>query len=111
MGKTQFTSSKKLMAGIRDEKIMTKKAGIQPAPLFYRIWELGTRLREFDGNEWFVWNHKPNERIQEHQNGMAILDSVKEIARTIREGSVTIDVTVGDTDGQASSADRENARM
>lgn len=100
MGKTQLTSSKKLLAGIRDEKYVHPTKGIQPAPMFYRVWELSTRLREFDGNEWFVWQHKPAERIQENPNGRAILEACKEISRTIKEGELTIDVTVGDTDGQ-----------
>ena len=100
MGKTQLTSSKKLLAGIRDEKYVHPTKGIQPAPMFYRVWELSTRLREFDGNEWFVWQHKPAERIQDNPNGRAILEACKEISRTIKEGELTIDVTVGDTDGQ-----------
>lgn len=111
MGKTQFTSSKKLMAGIRDEKLLTKNHGIQPAPLFYRIWEMSTRLREHDGNEWFVWNHKPQEKIQDHPNGQAILMAVKEINRVLQEGQVIVDVSVGETDGQASSTRGDNARM
>jgi hypothetical protein len=101
MGKTQFTSSKKLLAGIRDEKYMHPTKGIQPAPMFYRVWEMSTRLREFDGNEWFVWQHKPAERIQELPQGRAILDACKEISRTIQEGDMTVDVTIGETDGQA----------
>jgi len=108
MGKTQLTSSKKLLAGIRDEKFMHPTKGIQPAPMFYRVWELSTRLREFDGNEWFVWQHKPGELIQNHPNGRAILDACKEISRTIREGEMTIDVTVGETDGQASKSQGGN---
>jgi hypothetical protein len=98
MGKTQFTSSKKLMAGIRDEKLQTSR-GIRPAPLYYRAWELGTRLREFEGNEWFVWNHKPAFRLQEHVNGRDILALVREINETIARDEVTIDVAVGETDG------------
>lgn len=104
MGKTQLTSSKKLLAGIKDEKFMHPTKGIQPAPMFYRIWEMSTRLREFDGNEWFVWQHKPAERIQEHPAGRAILEACREISRTIREGEMTIDVTVGETDGQTAAA-------
>lgn len=104
MGKTQLTSSKKLLAGIRDEKFVHPTKGLLPAPMFYRVWEMSTRLREYDGNEWFVWQHKPAERIQEHPNGRAILESCKEISRIIREGEMTIDVTVGETDGQASSS-------
>lgn len=111
MGKTQFTSSKKLMAGIRDEKIVTSK-GIRPAPLFYRAWELGSRLREFEGNEWFVWNHKPSFRIQDHQNGRAILDMVKEVHRTLAANEITIDVTVGEPDGGSETVvDAESRRM
>lgn len=101
MGKTQFTSSKKLLAGIRDEKFVHPKLGIQPAPMFYRVWEMSTRLRENGDNEWFVWQHKPAERIQDHPNGRAILEMVREISRTVREGEMTIDVTAGDTDSQA----------
>lgn len=97
MGKTQLTSSKKLMAGIRDEKVNTSK-GIIPAPLYFRIWELNTKIRQSGENEWFVWNHKPGPRIQEHVNGRAILEIVKELNRTIKEGEVAIDVTVGETD-------------
>lgn len=104
MGKTQFTSSKKLMAGIRDEKISTS-AGMRPAPLFYRIWELGTRLREYEGNEWFVWNHKPGPRIQEHVNGRAILDIVRGILETVAKDEMTIDVTVGETENTVSGGD------
>lgn len=108
MGKTQFTSSKKLMAGIRDEKISTAQ-GIRPAPLFYRIWELGTRLREYEGNEWFVFQHKPGPRIQEHVNGRAILDIVREIIATVARDEMTIDVTVGETENVGGS--KENAAM
>jgi len=108
MGKTQLTSSKKLLAGIKDEKFMHPTKGIQPAPMFYRIWEMSTRLREFDGNEWFVWQHKPAERIQEHPAGRAILEACREISRTIREGEMTIDVTVGETDGQTAAASAGN---
>ena len=111
MGKTQFTSSKKLMAGIRDEKIISQRHGIKPAPLFYRIWEMNTRLREHDGNEWFVWNHRPAERIQEHPNGIAILNMVKELVRTIQEGSATIDVTVGETEGQGHRSNSDDRAM
>lgn len=100
MGKTQLTSSKKLLAGIRDEKFVHPTRGIMPAPMFYRVWEMSTRLREFEGNEWFVWQHKPAELIQNHPNGKAILDVCREISRTIKEGEMTIDVTVGETDGQ-----------
>lgn len=104
MGKTQLTPSKKLLAGIRDEKFVHPTKGLQPAPMFYRVWEMSTKLREHDGNEWFVWQHKPAERIQENVNGKAILEVCREISRTIREGEMTIDVTVGETDGQTSSA-------
>ena len=104
MGKTQLTSSKKLMAGIRDEKFMHPSKGIQPAPMFYRVWEMSTKLREFEGNEWFVWQHKPAERIQDHPLGKGILDACREISRTIKEGEMQIDVTVGETDGQAASS-------
>ena len=104
MGKTQLTSSKKLLAGIRDEKFIHPTKGMMPAPMFYRVWEMSTRLREFDGNEWFVWQHKPAERIQENQYGRNILDACREISRTIQEGEMTIDVTVGETDGQAGKA-------
>lgn len=110
MGKTQFTSSKKLMAGIRDEKLNTSK-GIRPAPLYYRAWELGTRLREYEGNEWFVWNHKPSFRLQEHVNGRSILEMVREINETISRDEVTIDVSVGETEGQGGSAKGEDAAM
>ena len=112
MGKTQLTSSKKLLAGIRDEKVVTSK-GIVPAPLFYRAWELSTKIRQNGENEWFVWNHKPSARIQEMEHGRAILDMVKEINRTIAEGEMTIDVAVGETDGAVGggSAQGENARM
>lgn len=114
MGKTQLTSSKKLMAGIRDEKIHTPN-GIRPAPLFYRVWHLSTRIKQDGENEWFVWNHKPGPRIQEHVNGRAILDMVKEIVRTIKEGTLAIDVTVGENvEGEASfrsSRGGEDARM
>lgn len=103
MGKTQLTSSKKLLAGIRDEKFVHPQRGLMPAPMFYRVWEMSTRLREHDGNEWFTWQHKPNELIQNHPNGRAILEACKEISRTIREGEMTIDVTAGETDGQASN--------
>lgn len=101
MGKTQFTSSKKLMAGIRDEKIVAQ-GQIRIAPLFYRIWELSTRLRKDDKNEWFVWQHKPSLRVQEHPHGRAILNMVKDIRDTIHAGSITIDVAAGETEGQAS---------
>lgn len=101
MGKTQLTASKKLLAGIRDEKYVHPVKGMQPAPMFYRVWEMSTKLREYEGNEWFVWQHKPAERIQDHPNGRAILEVCKEISRTIREGEMQIDVTVGETDGQA----------
>jgi hypothetical protein len=110
MGKTQFTSSKKLMAGIRDEKLNTSR-GIMPAPLYYRAWELGTRLREFEGNEWFVWNHKPSFRLQEHVNGRAILQMVREINETISRDEVTIDVSVGETEGQGGRAKGDDAAM
>lgn len=113
MGKTQFTSSKKLMAAIRDEKVRTQ-AGIRPAPLFYRAWEMSTRLREHDGNEWFVWDHRPSFRIQEHENGRAILELVKDLQATISAGDAMIDVTVGETDGQAggrSNANPDEQRM
>lgn len=111
MGKTQFTSSKKLMAGIRDEKIMTRNHGIQPAPLFYRIWEMGTRLREHDGNEWFVWNHRPNEAIKDHVNGIAILEAVKEMVKTIKSGQQLVDVTVGETEGQGRPSNSDDRAM
>ena len=101
MGKTQLTPSKKLLAGIRDEKFVHPTKGLQPAPMFYRVWEMSTKLREHEGNEWFCWQHKPAERIQEHPNGKAILEVCREISRTIREGEMTIDVTAGDTDSQA----------
>lgn len=108
MAKTQFTSSKKLMAAIRDEKLHTQQ-GIRPAPLFYRAWELSTRLRESDGNEWFVFNHKPSFRIQEHANGRMIFDMVKEVAATVARDEVAIDVSVGEVD--QSSAGGDAARM
>lgn len=109
MGNTQFTPSKKLMAGIRDEKVRSPN-GIRPAPLFYRIWELGTKIKSDGENEWFVWNHKPNFRIQEHENGRDILEAVREMVRTIKEGEAVIDITVGETD-QASSPKGDDARM
>lgn len=96
MGKTQLTSSKKLLAGIRDEKYVHPKLGIQPAPMFYRVWEMSTKLRENDGNEWFVWQHKPAEGIKEHPLGKQILEMCREISRTIKEGEMQIDVTVGE---------------
>lgn len=96
MGKTQLTSSKKLLAGIRDEKYVHPKLGIQPAPMFYRVWEMSTKLRENDGNEWFVWQHKPAETIQTHPLGKQILEMCREISRTIKEGEMQIDVTVGE---------------
>ena len=100
MGKTQLTSSKKLLAGIRDEKYVHPMKGIMPAPMFYRVWEMSTKLREFDGNEWFVWQHKPAELIQHNPNGRAILEVCREISRTIKEGEMTIDVAAGETDQQ-----------
>lgn len=100
MGKTQLTSSKKLLAAIRDEKFVHPKMGLQPAPMFYRVWEMSTRLKSNGENEWFVWQHKPQEQIQNHPNGRAILDVCREISRTIREGEMTIDVSVGETDQQ-----------
>jgi len=110
MGKTQFTSSKKLMAGIRDEKLRTTQ-GIRPAPLFYRAWEITTRLREHEGNEWFVFQHKPAYRIQEHENGRAILEMVREVSRTIASEDMKIDMSVGETEGQSGSSKGDNARM
>lgn len=107
MGKTQFTSSKKLMAGIRDEKIRTSK-GIRPAPLYYRAWELSSRLREYDGNEWFVWNHKPSFKLQEHVNGREILELARDMIETVSRDEATIDVTVGEVDAQPAGDD---ARM
>lgn len=104
MGKTQFTPSKKMMAGIRDEKIISRQHGIKPAPLFYRIWEMSSKLREHEGNTWNVFQHKAQERIQEHIHGKAILDTVKEVIRTIREGEAAIDMTVGETEGQGGAA-------
>lgn len=100
MGKTQLTPSKKLLAGIRDEKYVHPVHGIQPAPMFYRVWEMSTKLREHEGNEWFVWQHKPQEIIKQLPQGRAILDMCREISRTIKEGELTIDVTVGETDNQ-----------
>lgn len=110
MGKTQFTPSKKLMAGIRDEKIVMNGV-LQPAPLFYRMWELSTRLKSEGDNEWFVWQHRPIAPISSHVNGKSILGLVKEINRTIREGEMQIDVTVGETDQSGGAARGENARM
>jgi len=112
MGKTQFTASKKLLGGIRDEKIMTSK-GILPAPLFYRSWEMGTVIRKNGENEWFVWNHKPGTKISDMSHGRAILAEVKEINRTIREGEMTIDVAVGEASETAGGGSRssDDARM
>lgn len=108
MGKTQFTPSKKLMAGIRDEKVMIRGV-LQPAPLFYRVWELNTRIKADGENEWFVWNHKPAGLLREHANGRVILQMVQEINRTIREGEMHIDVAVGETEGSVGKGDQ--ARM
>ena len=112
MGKTQFTASKKLLGGIRDEKIMTSR-GIMPAPLFYRAWEMGTVIRKNGENEWFVWNHKPSTKISDMSHGRAIIAEVKEIVRTIREGEMTIDVAIGEA-SEASGGSRhtgDDARM
>lgn len=108
MGKTQFTPSKKLMAGIRDEKIMSQRHGIKPAPLFYRVWEMSSKIREHEGNSWFVFQHKANERIQEHVHGKEILATVKEVIRTIKEGEAAIDMTVGETEGQVGAAPKSD---
>lgn len=117
MGKTQFTASKKLMAGITDERVKTAK-GVRPAPLFYRAWEMGTRMRQDGENEWFVWNHKPAFRIQEHVNGRAILDVVRSMQETINAGEAIIDVTVGEPEGAgggaaggSSAANNDDVRM
>lgn len=106
MGKTQMTSSKKLLAGIRDEKVI-RPQGIFPAPLFYRAWNMSTKIRQNGENEWFVWNHKPGSKIQDYSHGRSILDMVKEINRTIAEGEMTIDVAVGETDGAVNSGGAE----
>lgn len=108
MGKTQFTPSKKLMAGITDEKISTK-SGIRQAPLFYRAWRMGTKLRQDGDNEWFVFNHKPGPRLQEYKHGRDILEEVKRFREEIHEGNAIIDVTIGEVD--ASQKDDENAVM
>jgi hypothetical protein len=99
MGKTQFTSSKKWMAGIRDEKIRTSK-GIRPAPLFYRQWTLNTKMREKGENEWFVWNHKPGPKLGELEYGRDIFSLVQEIAQTVKAGSIAIDVAAAEGDGE-----------
>jgi hypothetical protein len=98
MGKTQFTSSKKLMAGIRDEKVRVNGV-LRPAPLFYRAWTLNTRIRKDGENEWFVWNHKPSFRLQEHVDGRQILQLCQELNRSLHEGGVTIDVSMGEAEG------------
>lgn len=110
MGKTQFTSSKKLMAGIRDEKIFVR-GQLRPAPLFYRVWELGTTIRQNGDNEWFVWAHKPAEPISTNANGVAILNVVKEITRTLSEGAITIDVAMGESDAEVGAVNADHRRM
>ena len=111
MGKTQLTSSKKLLGGIRDEKIMTSK-GLQPAVLFYRSWEMGTVIRKNGENEWFVWNHKPGPKLAEMSHGRELLQVVREIVDTIKAGEMTIDVTVGEAaEGGVTRTNGDNARM
>ena len=108
MGKTQFTPSKKLMAGITDEKVQTK-SGIRQAPLFYRSWKMGTRMRQDGENEWFVFNHKPGPRVQEYVHGRDILEEVRRFREEIQEGNAIIDVTVGEVDANQQSG--EDAAM
>jgi len=112
MGKTQFTASKKLLGGIRDEKIMTSK-GIVPAPLFYRAWEMNSIIKTSGENSWFVWHHKPSTKISEMSHGRAIIAEVKEIVRTIREGEMTIDVAIGEAAETAGGSRQmsDNSRM
>lgn len=102
MAKTQMTSSKKLMAGIRDERMPIPGGGTRPALIFYRAWTLGTALRsktvEGGTNEWFVYNHKPAFRLQEHVNGRSILEVVRGIQDQLKRNEVLIDVSVGETE-------------
>lgn len=107
MGRTQFTSSKKLMAGIRDEKIRTTK-GIRPAPLYYRAWDMSSRLRDYEGNEWFVWNHAPGPKLLEYENGREMLAMITEMVESVNREEVTVDVTVGEVDETPKG---DNARM
>lgn len=97
MGKTNFTSSKKLMAGITDEKIQTKD-GIRQAPIFYRAWTIGSMLRERDGNSWFVFSHKPGPRLQDYSHGRDMLKAVRDFREEIMAGAAVVDVAVGETD-------------
>lgn len=103
MAKTQFTSSKKLMAGIRDERMPGPGGiGTRPALLFFRAWTLGTALRSKssdggDTKEWFVWHHKPAFRLQEHANGRAVLEVVRSIQEQLKAGEVTVDVGAGES--------------
>lgn len=113
MARTQFTPSKKLMAGIRDEKQVIGGV-LRPALLFYRAWTLGTALKtravEGGTNEWFVFNHKPAYKLQEHPNGRAILDIVRGVQAALAKDEVVIDVGIGETEGH--SAPRgDDARM
>ena len=102
MGKTNFTSSKKLMAGITDEKIQTAK-GIRQAPIFYRSWTIGSMMRERDGNSWFVFSHKPSHRLQEYSHGRDILEEVRRFRDEIHKGAALVDVTVGEPDDVAAT--------
>lgn len=115
MAKTQFSSSKKMMAGIRDERQPIAGGGTRPALLFYRAWTLTTALRSkaVDGgtNEWFVWAHKPAFKLQEHVNAYALRDLIMDIQAQLQRNEVTIDVGVGENEGSAAPVNSDTAAM
>lgn len=117
MAKTQFTSSKKLMAAVRDQRIL-HKGQLRPAPLFGFIWEMTTTMRQNGENEWFVWAGKaklpiiPDPRIKRveidengndittfwsgHPNYHGIMEAVRNIQTTVQRQEFQVDMAAGE---------------
>lgn len=116
MAKTQFSSSKKLMSAIRDERPQLARGGVGPARVFYRAWKMTSALKSksVDGgtNEWFVWSHRPAFRTQDHVNAMALRDLILKIRSDLETNSIVIDVNAGgDHDLGASYTSDDDAKM
>ena len=115
MAKTQFSSSRKLLSGIRDERPILRNGAMGPARVFYRMWTLTSALRSkaVDGgtNEWFVWAHKPSMLTQDHRNALEIRELIKRIIEDLNKNSVVIDVSIGDAVEASATVVDDNAAM
>lgn len=86
LNKSQWKVAKKLNTLIQQYREKTPDGRMVIPPIYWRSWHLTTDATSNDKGSWFIFSPKPEAKVLEMENGLALLEAAKQFREEIMAG-------------------------